>query len=245
MRTLIVLAIVLGAATAVAQDADPKAKAAAEYAEGQKLYAAGSFDAAAGKFKAAYALDPDPAYLFNIAQALRFGKKQCAEAAGYYKQFLAQVTSAPNLDKVHEYLDEVEACAKKQTTQPPPPPPPPVEPKPSSGGGGGTLGLAVTGLGVAFLGTAGFFHWDANYLANQRNRFYASCTPRCPSGTLNDYDSRGHVRFGLAIAFDVAGTAAIIGGIYLYVRSRHTTEQPPVAIAPTAGGAMVSTGWSF
>jgi hypothetical protein len=250
MRTLLAFAIVAGLSTAAAaDDADPKAKAASEFAEGQRLYDANNYAAAVVKFKAAWELDHDPAYLFNIAQALRFAK-QCGESADYYRKFLAQVTSAPNLDKVQEYLAEVDACAKTQQPQQPQPlPPQPEHPQGSSGSG--KLGLLVGGAGIVALGVGIFFNYQAAHLSSQHNRdLAAKCTVEMPCSpediqTIENRYGSGPRDEKLGIAFDVVGGAAITAGVLLYVLRDRGAEQPPVVFAPTHGGAMVTTGWSF
>lgn len=252
MRTLLAFAIVAGlTAAAAADDADPKAKAASEFAEGQRLYEANSYAAAAAKFKAAWELDRDPAYLFNIAQALRFAK-QCGEAADYYRKFLAQVTSAPNLDKVQEYLAEVDACAKAQQPQPLPPQPQPAHPEPS--GGTGKLGLLVGGAGIVALGVGLYFNYQAIHLATEHDRELAGlgcttvnpCTPERLKPIEDKYGPDGRRDEKLGVALDVAGGAAIVAGVLLYVFRDHGAEQPPVAVSSVhGGGAMVTTGWRF
>ena len=242
MRTLLAFAIVAGLSAAAAADAtDPKAKAASEFAEGQRLYDANNYAAAAAKFKAAWELDHDPAYLFNIAQALRFAK-QCNDAADYYRKFLAQVTSAPNLDKVHEYLAEVDACAKTQ--QPPPPPPQPAnpEPTPRAASGGSNLKWYFGGAALVLAGGGLFWHHDAVTLSDNQRHYNTECP--CTAAKLTEYDDRGHRAEVLAVVFDVAAGAALVTAIVLAVRDRGT-EQPPVALAPMRGGALVTTGWSF
>jgi tetratricopeptide (TPR) repeat protein len=252
MRTLLAFAIVAGlSASAAADDADSKAKAAAEFAEGQRLYDANNYAAAVVKFKAAWELDHDPAYLFNIAQALRFAK-QCGESADYYRKFLAQVTSAPNLDKVHEYLAEVDACAKTQQPQPQQPQPLPPQPEhPQGSSGTGKLGLLVGGAGIVALGVGIYFNYKALHLTSQHDHDLAQCTTEVPCSpdqlqTIeNTYGPDGRRDEKLGIAFDVVGGAAITAGVLLYMFRDRGAEQPPVAFTPTHGGAMVTTGWSF
>jgi hypothetical protein len=253
MRTLLAFAIVAGlSAAAAADDADPKAKAASEFAEGQRLYDANSYAAAAVKFKAAWELDHDPAYLFNIAQALRFAK-QCGEAADYYRKFLAQVTSAPNLDKVQEYLAEVDACAKAQQPPQPLPPQPPPEHPPSSGGTG-KLGLLVGAAGIVALGVGVYFNYQTHLIQSRHDHQLAelgcSTEMTCASGLVltvdEEFGSDGRLDEKIGITLDVVGGAAIVGGALLYVFRDRGAEQPPVAVSPVhGGGAMVTTGWSF
>src|SRR5207248_8579217 len=100
-RGVLALVLVLGAHATHAQ---PKADADRAYAEGQTLYASGDYLAAAAKFERAYQLDPDPAVLFNIAQAYRLGK-DCAHAGSRYRDYLSAAgVSAANRDRVAKYI---------------------------------------------------------------------------------------------------------------------------------------------
>ena len=103
--------------------ADPET-ASALYAEGQQAYQAQSYAVAASKFIAAYAADPDPVYLFNAAQAFRFGD-ECGKSAAYYKKFLDEVPNPPNADKITVWYQDMQACASTRRgtdTSPPPTP---------------------------------------------------------------------------------------------------------------------------
>src|ERR1700759_212421 len=108
MSRAVIFALLL-AATAHADTG----KAKEIYAEGEKLYAQGRYLEAAARFRAAYDAEPDPVYLFNVAQAYRFGE-DCVQSATYYKQFLEKVPEAPNADKVRGWIDEQDACAKQK-----------------------------------------------------------------------------------------------------------------------------------
>src|ERR1700689_5536916 len=113
-------------------DSDVHAKSRATAAEGQQLYSHGKFIEAAERFAAANDLEPDPAYLFNPARAYRFGNA-CAKAADYSRRFLAAVPNPPSPDKLHRYIDDMDACVKKQQVllpvsgEPAPPPNVPSE----------------------------------------------------------------------------------------------------------------------
>ena len=109
------LALTLAASLARAEPPSPRDKAAAqqEYTAGQAKYEAGDFLGAAEQFAAAYQHDPDPVYLFNLAQAYRFAKR-CRDSADNYRRFLAAAPDAPNRDNVEHYLEEVDACARTE-----------------------------------------------------------------------------------------------------------------------------------
>src|SRR5438046_8588062 len=88
LRTLLFCASVFLPMLAMA---DPKS-ADDWYKEGETQYNLGNFDKAADAFKQGYAIEntdsKKPAYLYNVAQAYRQGKK-CKDAAFFYKRYLS------------------------------------------------------------------------------------------------------------------------------------------------------------
>jgi tetratricopeptide (TPR) repeat protein len=116
VKRLALLLVLTAASTAAAQ---PTAKrntdATTAYKEGQRRYLDEDYLGAAAQFETAYKLDPDPVYLFNIAQAYRLAK-DCAKALAHYKQFIAAVPKAPNADAVNKYIAELErACPQRES----------------------------------------------------------------------------------------------------------------------------------
>lgn len=261
MRRAVVVAMLLGGSGLAA--ADRKATAAAEFNEGQKLYAAGDYLVAADKFEAAYALDPDPAYLFNIAQAYRFGNA-CAKAAASYRRFLGAVANPPNADKVQQYIQQSDDCAKQEAAaeRPPPPPPdtiiespppPPIE-KPSAPGRGQRIaGLSVFAGGVVMLGVAGFYTRKSGQLRDDRE---ALCADEIRTSGMCQWDlDREAKEIDLEKQGDRAnlisyigwsvGGVAVIGGVLLYVLAPVPEEQRVVSIVPTSEGAMAYGTFRF
>ena len=191
----------------------------------------------------AYAADPDPGYLFNAGQAFRFAQ-DCAQAARYYRQFLGAVSSAPNLDKVRDYLNEMDTCVHLQ--QPPPPPPSPPAPPAAPDDPGATrrhVGLALGVAGLAAVGAGAWFHHDVLYFEHRSRS--CSATAPCTAAQVAHWDDRGHTASVLAIAAYATGGAALVGGTALYLLGRRRDTEPPVAIVPTPGGALVTAGFAF
>ena len=121
MRFLLVASVLLP----VLAFAQPKT-ADEWYKEGETQYNLGNFDKAADAFKQGFAIEPNdskkPAYLYNVAQAYRQGKK-CKDAAFFYKRYLSlkeQDTAKPlKADKraeIEQRINELEECAKTQDT---------------------------------------------------------------------------------------------------------------------------------
>ena len=260
MRRVVIAAVLVGM-NALASAQAPAGNTAGElFTEGQQRYAAGEYLVAADKFEAAYALDPDPAYLFNIAQAYRFGNA-CAKAVTSYKAFLLRVPNPPNATKVQQYLDQSEECAKKQaaaerpvppTPDPVVPPPPPAEQHP--GRTQRIAGIGVAAFGVVVLGAAGYYTYKAHQYAVEREGF---CSMELAEGgtcmwtqTREDRDNdlaelgpqaQRRARVGWAV-----GGVALIGGVVLYVLGRDSSHDGAnVSIVPSADGVMATGGFAF
>src|SRR6478672_353240 len=107
-------------------------------ASGNKHFELAEYDAAIADFKEAYRLADSPGYLYNIAQAYRL-KKDCRNAATFYKNYLRREPNAANAPKIRARITEMDECAKTQPPEPvtppptnttPPPPPPPTNTTP-------------------------------------------------------------------------------------------------------------------
>jgi tetratricopeptide (TPR) repeat protein len=224
---VIALVLVIGASDAFAQSASD------EYATGQRLYAAHDYLGAAKHFEAAYKLDPDPAYLFNIAQAYRLGD-DCAHAAEWYQRFLDRAQDPPNAAEVRTQLEQQRACAKQKALlapkSPPPPPPPPARSTAAARDPKRTYAYVAGGVGVAALAVAGVFTWDGNYLANAREERCNADHP-CDDPIFEDYEHRGKRANIIAATSYAVGGAALAGGVALYLLSRSR-----LAVVPTHEG---------
>jgi len=262
MRISVIAAVVigLGASAAMAQPASEKARAQGLYGEGQERYAAGEYLPAAAKFEAAYALDTDPVYLFNVAQAYRLGNS-CAKAVTYYRRFLEEVPNPPNLENVKQYLEQSEACAKNQMTMPPgsavsepvvvTPPPvekPVVEEASDPGRTKRWAGIGAVFLGGAAVGVGVYYTTEVNRIEDARLAARAAC-PDMPMGCEPDYgdaldDDGFRAQTRGIIAYTVGGVA-IAGGVVLYLLGRSSGEQPSVAVIPTSGGAFAVGAFRF
>jgi tetratricopeptide (TPR) repeat protein len=226
------------AARASAQPAPAGAPGDVEIAK--RLYAAGDYAGAAERFVRAYTVNPQPAYLFDAAQAYRFAK-DCPNAAKYYRQFIevAQRAQAQNLDKVKGYLAEMEACAKPAAAQPAPAPV--VEPAPvividsDPGRGKRQLGLAIGGAGIAGLATGAIFT-----AVVKSDEITCSTANPCSYTQLRKANNDGSRHEHYEIAAYAIGTGALAAGIVLYMLGRQHGDESPVTVAPTRNGAALS-----
>ena len=262
MRVLVCVCAVLVAAAPVLAD---KAKGDAEALAGQKLYEGGKYHDAAVHFVAAYEADPQPAYLFNIAQAYRFAK-ECTNAAKYFRLFLdaTKQVEAQNLDKVHHYLDEMDACAKTEAPPAPAPPAPQpvVAPAPvpatvpqhdepaDPGHGKRTLGLAIGAAGIVGLAAGAYFTHRVSAISDEAQAWEnANCTTAsaCPADVRkmqqDAFASKGSSAETKEVVAYSLGGAALVTGAVLYMLGRGGEEH--VAAVPTSGGAMVLGAFRF
>ena len=254
MRISLIAALVIGFLAREAAAQPDKVAAQAAFTDGQQRYAAGDYLPAAMKFEAAYAADPDPVYLFNVAQAYRLGNA-CPKAVAYYKRFLAAVPNPPNLAKVNQYLEQSEACVKAMAVADPvTKPTPPVDPivtdppnrdQPTSADPGRTkrwVGIGAIFLGGAAVGVGVYYTTEASRLTDERQDLRAMCLEvPCDAGygkRLDDQGERAELRAKLSYAL---GGVAVIGGIVLYVLGR-SSEQSTVAVVPTADGGALAVG---
>ena len=261
MRISVIAPVVMAllAGVAAAQPVD-KAAAQAAFAEGQQRYAAGEYLPAAVKFEAAYAADPDPVYLFNVAQAYRLGNA-CGKAAGYYRRFLEAVPNPPNLVNVKQYIEQSDACAKASGTLEPGTPlieptepvvvTPPIKDRPETADPGGTkrwVGIGLMFVGGAALGTGVYFTTVIGGIeddrAREKTKLGCSVANPCAADWSKSFDDDGkRAQLKEIVAFSVGGVA-VVGGIALYILGRNP-ESSSVAIVPTTGGAVAVSSFRF
>lgn len=264
MSTRIVAALVLGLAArdvAAQPDGTAKARAQAAFADGQQHYAAGDYVEAGQTFEAAYALDADPAFLFNAAQAYRLGRA-CTKAAALYRAFLRDVPDPPNRTKVEQYLAQSDACARTEPATPPPPVPvvtkeavrplpidvredDPGRTKRQVGIASMIAGGAVLGLGLYLTHRVGVYETEREGLCAG-----ASSTVLCEwdaakgvrSEELESSGTRAEV--GSWVAYGIGGAALITGAI-LYLTHGKAEGAPSVVITPTTNGALAVGSFRF
>ena len=123
MRALALL-LVLAAVPALAQPT-PEAldKARAHFKQGRAYQDAGAYAQAVDEFKAAYALDPRPELLFNIAQVERLAGKK-AEAVEHYRQYLEAEPNGKGADEARRHVVDLTKALEAESPAPDPAPAP-------------------------------------------------------------------------------------------------------------------------
>ncbi|NVB78668.1 MAG: hypothetical protein HOV81_09765 [Kofleriaceae bacterium] len=267
MRLTAIALIVFSAAAASAQ---PKPDAASLEASGNKHFELAEYDAAIADFKEAFRISDEPGYLYNIAQAYRL-KKDCREAATFYKTYLRRVPAAPNAAKIRQRISEMEKCAETQpaapvvtaptptptptTTIAPPPttaqaepleqPEEPEMPPPANNKGWMKWsGLAAIGVGAIGVGLGAKFMFDGRAANDDLEE---QCKFSCTSAEAKAIEDDGKAANRNAVIFGVAGGAVLVTGVVLVVLSRSggSHEEPAVSLQLTRGGAAAGYAWHF
>jgi tetratricopeptide (TPR) repeat protein len=206
--------------------------------EGTKHYDLGEWDKAIASFKQAYALMPDPSFLFNLGQAYK-QKGACRDASAAYVAYLRK---APDEDraKVEGFIKELEPCARIEDEKArrllPPPRLSPTHRKLR------IAGLATAGAGMLALGGAVIFVVQSR---NAENDLEACATREmgCQLGEAREIDSKGRKAERNAKALAIAGGSAIAVGAALVFYTVFRAEY--VTATPAPGGAVFSARMRF
>jgi len=252
-----------------------KAQAKKHYAEGRRLYEDNEFDEALAEFQRAQDLDPQPAYVFNIAQSHRL-RDDCENAEQYYRSFLRSAPDAPNRDDVEGWLAEMTECRKerqrsqddraetKATDDPEPESEPEYEPEENdeeeeggedpedesaerSSEGRSTLGLWIAGGGVAVLGGAAYFGLKARQASADIDAFLSE--GGVFDERLQKIQSRGQRDEKVSLALVGVGGSLVAGGLIYYFVSGREERAPDatmqVRFGASGDGASAHARWRF
>jgi hypothetical protein len=142
------VAVVLGVALASPRPAAAeKVDARRHYEKATAAFGLGKYDEAAGEYEAAFELKPDPALLYNAAQAYRLAGRS-GRALELYRNYLRLYGGeALNAEDARRHIARLQAAA---STESPPPPAPvaPTETKPSAPARAGAGAGVRVGVGV-------------------------------------------------------------------------------------------------
>ena len=268
-RSLAITLVLLWTATA---SADQKTDVAALETSGNKHFELAEYDAAITDFKEAFRISDEPGFLYNIAQAYRL-KRDCREAATFYKTYLRRVPTAPNAAKVRERITEMEKCAETQPVAPPPttttttttaatqPPPTttaqttptePLEPvdepeTPPAANPRGWMkwaGIGALAAGAVAGGVAIKFALDGKAADDDLAKL---CETSCSGAEAKKIESDGKAANRNAVIATVASGAFVATGVVFVVLSRtgSAAQEPSVSLELTRGGASAAYAWRF
>lgn len=250
-RQLIVL-VAVGCVVAVAP-APARADEATEQARklndaGDIHYNAGEYQLAIASYEKAYEKKAVPLLLYNIAQAYRLWGKP-AEAADYYRKYLALVVEGPYAEAARGHLPQLDELAEEQRRRenehktPPPPPDREIEkPAPPSRRGMNRVRLTsyvVAGLGVAALATGIGFGIHASNLEQE-----VSEVDNWTQENIDKIDQGQRAEL-LSIVFSSTGAVLIGTGVVLFLTSRgDAAQEQPLAVTPVVGDRRVGLSLS-
>jgi tetratricopeptide (TPR) repeat protein len=134
MKPVVAFAIAAACFAAVRAQAAPAENAAAKaaFVEGERDFQLGKFDAAIDAYERAFGLDPQPAFLFNIALAHRRQYEidgqieHLARARELYRNYLKLEPHSNNRAGVEKLIAELTAKIEQARSRPEPPPAAPV-----------------------------------------------------------------------------------------------------------------------
>jgi len=199
MRHLVLAALLLASPLTRADEESARD----HFQRGQLLYDGSRYEAALHEFEVAYATQPVPALLYDIARCLeQLGRK--AEAAQAYERFLESSPEAENASEIRARIDDlrkpVEAVTLSRVNLSPPPKHRYVAPGVVAGG---ALALGVIGAGL--LGSA----------AHDYGALRSSCLPTCSTSSWSALPAHEHAGEAL---LGIAG-AALVVDVVLWVRA--------------------------
>ena len=243
LRAGVLVAVLLAAATAHADDKAAKRRAGELAAEAAQHYKRGEFEVSAALVRQAYALYPEPNLLYNLARSLEgMGDKKGAVDA--YEQYLAQVKDVEDRGAIERRVATLKAeleagppTSAEPVARPAPTPtltapapapvvpasvivtPPPEERSPPS-----LLPVYTIVLGAATAAAGGTF----GYLASNRHDAATSATSALDAQSLQH---TAQTYAAVANILFVAGGALAIGGIVWEIHEHGKSHVPPGAVA--------------
>lgn len=214
------------------------------YEASKRHFDLGEWDAAIESLKKAHHEHPDPAYLFNIAQAERL-KGDCLAAHDQYKAFTRESTATEVQRNYAEgFVKELAPCAMRRRAELEEARriaamPVPVERRRP---GLRTAGWISLGVGAAAMIASGVFLAKADSASADVARALAE-RPVMWTDELEDRERSGQRANAIGIVSGVIGGAALIGGGVIWWLGRTRIET--VVIDPRAGGATAGVSWRW
>lgn len=249
---LVVLAGLCGSAVAD-PSAEARAKAKAHSDAGTKFFNIQQYDKAADEYQQAYLLDPDPAYLYAVAQAQRLGG-DCEKALLSYNAYLRTNPADPskaqkNIDRCEQDLANHTVTRETVIQAPiieapvipaPAPPPAPAAPEMvSPSWSGDWVGHVLVGGGVLVAaGGAYFFMSGRSAIADANNAATYDQFATARGGLGN-----AHTKEVIGVSAMAVGGALLVGGvIHYFVHTRPEPVEHLSAIAGPQGATLVYSG---
>jgi tetratricopeptide (TPR) repeat protein len=240
MRTssMLFLFVMVGEASA------DKETARAHYEVSKKAFDLSDWDTAIRELQTAHQQHPDPAYLFNLAQAYRL-KGDCLAAFDQYKAFLREPSISEEQGRYAQgFVDDIAPCARRRRAEIQDAHRIAAMPVPVERHRRGTrlAGYITMGAGLVSVAAGAMFLVRADRASDRVSRALA-VDPVIWTDVLEEDERIGRRDNKLGIAFVAIGGAALVGGGVLWWSGRTRIET--IVIEPSASGATGSVTWSF
>ena len=234
MTRLALIAVIAWSSAARAQPITPPAEPANARAteQAKQLYDAGSkhydlheFRAAVDAFRKAYAVLPDPQFLFNIAQASR-KLGDCVNARAFYSAYLRGDASADRAQVARLMATTDECVAEEQVAA-------------AREHRWRLVGTITAAAGAAVAAGGIYFSVDAS---RQASAIEKQCAAGCLASDVAAIDRRGlDSARDAVLLYGVGGAAVAVGiGVLLWVS---LGSHGGAVASSTPGGAMVTVAF--
>ncbi|MDQ3336357.1 MAG: hypothetical protein M4D80_14405 [Myxococcota bacterium] len=240
------LAIVIALTASAAADNNNVDKGRGHFKQGKEFQNSGAFERAAEEYKLAYAADPRPEMLFNIAQAYRLAKLK-EQALDYFKQYLDKQPNGAGADEARKHVvtltKEIDETHAAKQAPPPTVLPPPTElapvprEEPRDEHAGRTLrivGLSTAAVGVVAIGFGVKLGLDARSAADDISGHTGPWTEK----DEDRFDAGERANRNMKIAYAIGG-ALVVGGGVMYFFGRRAAAAPVVT---DQSASLVVTG---
>jgi tetratricopeptide (TPR) repeat protein len=239
----VVVLFYLSSAFASAEEAHDLEYAKKMFKEGLAHYNLREYKEALIAFEASYRAEPDPVFLFNIAQAYRqLGKP--ADAVRFYKLFLKEVPNSPYRPMVENILASIEpkpaarepARLATPAAQPPVPSETRVElrARPASRPWyKSAAGWTLTGIAVAAIATGAGLAAHGHELATDAPSAMNLSQFRDMRDQGSTFQTAGYSVLGI-------GAAAVVAGVVVFVFNsrRGDRPRPSIGVRSTSNGVF-------
>jgi hypothetical protein len=219
---------------------DKLAAARAYYIEATRAFGLEQYDDAAKEYTAAYRAKPDPALLYDIAQAERLANHP-AQALRFYRLYLAHVPQTENRAEVETKIAELTRTLdeQKQTRELQARPPPVEKPVPPAAPSDRPPGRAkeIAGITVGAVGVAALAAGIAFGVLAHNTGDDVTAASKSGAKWSSSQDSTGETDQTAEGVLLGVGSAALVAGVVLYVLGHREASAARVAVVPS-----VSTG---
>lgn len=252
MRLLLAWVVLAGLCGSALAD-DAKATARAHLDAGTKFFNIQQYDKAADEYQQAYLLDPDPAYLYAVAQAQRLGG-DCEKALLSYQAYLRTNPTDPskaqkNIERcqqdlanhtvTHETMIQAPVIEAPVIPAPQPPGGPAAPEMVAEPWSGDWVGHVLVGGGVlAAAGGAYFFMAGRSAISDNNGAATYDQFASAHGGLGN-----AHTKEVIGVSAMAAGGALLVGGVlHYYLHTRPEPVEHLTAAVGPQGATLVFSG---